>query len=105
MQCGVGTSYKSSMTTCALETCASHTSRISKDMACIAEPLVEGCAPEPCPYGQVYQNESSFNCMRSIECREECKYLDGVQYYEGDIIEEGLNYTWYSLQGHQFLVH
>ena len=56
--------------------------------------MVEGCAPEICPHGQVHESERDYKCIRSIDCKVECLYLNGVQYYEGDIIEEGLNYTW-----------
>lgn len=91
MQCDLGTSYKSSMTTCPLETCES---RSPKDDVCTSEPLVEGCAPEVCPEGQVYENARSYSCINSIECKVECLYFEGLQYYEGDVIEEGINYTW-----------
>ena len=94
MQCGVGTSYKPSMSTCPHKSCESLNIRNPTNPTCLSEPLVEGCAPEKCSNGNVYESESSYKCVRSIDCKAKCLKFGNIQYYDGDIMEEGLDYTW-----------
>ena len=95
MQCEKGTSYKPCTSTCPLKTCDNMVMYKKKTLECSAEPCHEGCTPDSCPEGYVYENEESKICVRTIDCKLKCMKEDDVQYYEGDVMEEGECQRWY----------
>ena len=87
MQCAKGTSYKPCASTCPLKTCDNMAMYKKITMECREEPCHEGCSPDPCPEGSVFESEESKICVRTIDCKVKCIKEDGVQYYEGDEME------------------
>ena len=110
MQCDRGTSYKPCISTCKPKTCDNLHEFRNPSQPCHEEPCVEGCAPEQCERGKVYESDQNlqvkhifskiyiinhcFKCINSLDCKMKCLYEDGVQYYEGDIMEESLHRSW-----------
>ena len=94
MQCDKGSSYKPCMSTCPLETCDNTASQARQIMTCSEEPCVEGCAPEPCKQGELYESLENMKCMKSLDCKVKCQTINGIQYYEGDVIDEESCRTW-----------
>ena len=88
MQCEKGTSYKPCTSTCPSKTCDNMAMYKKKTLECHEEPCHEGCAPEACPDGHVFESEENKKCVRSIDCKVKCMMDDDIQYFEGDVMEE-----------------
>ena len=114
MQCGKGTSYNSCMSTCPMKTCDNLAKQKHQTLLCNDEPCVEGCSPDTCSKGSVYENDvnfkvtfivslikslvlAMFQCVNSLECKSKCHMKNGVQFYDDDEIKEDGCETWYGI--------
>uniref|UniRef100_A0AAR5QHC1 Hemocytin n=1 Tax=Dendroctonus ponderosae TaxID=77166 RepID=A0AAR5QHC1_DENPD len=89
MQCDRRCSlYKPCISTCPFETCDNLMTNSKLTKSCSEDACVEGCSPKVCPPDFVYLNESYAECVPRNTCKPVCMELDGVTYYEGDLMEE-----------------
>lgn len=54
-------------------------------MMCKEDACVEGCAPKPCPDGEVYVNSLYAECMPKALCNPVCMTIDGKDFFEGNV--------------------
>ena len=113
MQCGKGTSYTPCMSTCPMKTCDNLSKQKHQTQLCNEEPCVEGCSPDTCSKDSVYEDDVnfkvwiifeyqvkkslgllSFQCVHSFDCKSKCQMINGVQYYDDDLIEEDSCESW-----------
>lgn len=90
MQCDERCSqYSPCISTCPTETCDNLLikNQLSTEN-CNEDTCIEGCESKPCPPGQVYLNSSLLECVPRNVCRVVCLEIEGVTYYEGDLIEQ-----------------
>lgn len=81
MQCDpVCSNYNPCISKCPIETCDS-----AFDF-CVEDGCVEGCQLKPCPPGLVFSNDTYSECVPRAVCKPVCKVIDGISYYEGDIV-------------------
>lgn len=87
MQCDpICSQYTPCLSTCPIETCDNVMNQAQEQRMCLEDTCVEGCQLKPCPENQIYFNESYSECVPKSTCKPECLKIDGVVYYEGDII-------------------
>lgn len=85
MQCDPHCSeYKSCISACPIETCDNILDQAQHQRMCVEDTCVEGCQLKPCPFGEIYQNNSHTNCVPKSLCRSVCIELNGKEYFEGD---------------------
>lgn len=60
---------------------------------CAQDTCVEGCQLKGCPEGQIYLNQTYSECVPASICKPTCLVLDGVTYYEGEIMESDTCHT------------
>ena len=63
MQCEKGTSYKPCVSTCPQKSCNNLARYNSLTINCKNEACVEGCAPEQCEEGQVFNTTNNFQVI------------------------------------------
>ncbi|XP_069683352.1 hemocytin isoform X2 [Periplaneta americana] len=80
--------YSPCVQTCPKETCDNYLFYNKLNHLCSEEPCVEGCEVTPCPSGKVYNNATSPECVPVASCKTFCMKVNGVTYYEGDVMEE-----------------
>lgn len=87
MQCDHHCSeYSSCVPPCAVETCDNMLLQGRSQQLCNSDTCVEGCLIKPCPIGEIYTNDSYTECVPKTVCRPVCLQLNGIEYYEGDVI-------------------
>ncbi|XP_030749920.1 hemocytin [Sitophilus oryzae] len=91
--------YTPCMSTCPHETCDNLLTNSKLTKNCGEDTCVEGCNPKPCPPDHVYLNESYTDCVPRNTCKPVCLELDGVTYYEGDLVEEDDCHSCYCSRG------
>lgn len=60
---------------------------------CAQDTCVEGCQLKGCPEGHIYLNQSYAECVPASVCKPTCLVLNGVTYFEGDVIETDTCHT------------
>ena len=55
---------------------------------------MEGCAPQTCHQGDVFEDDDHVKCINSLNCKVKCLKENGTQYYEGDIMEKTDSQSW-----------
>ncbi|KAJ3643777.1 hypothetical protein Zmor_026489 [Zophobas morio] len=99
MQCDERCSnYSPCVSTCPTETCDNLLVG-QKSKTCNEDSCIEGCVPKPCAPGQIYLNSSFLECVPRNICRPVCLEINGVTYYEGDLIEGDDCYSCYCSRG------
>ncbi|KAF7263559.1 hypothetical protein GWI33_001874, partial [Rhynchophorus ferrugineus] len=91
--------YSPCISTCPQETCDNLLTNSKLTKNCGEDTCVEGCNPKPCPPDQVYLNDSYIDCVPRNTCKPICMELDGVTYYEGDLVEEDDCHSCYCSRG------
>lgn len=100
MQCDERCSnYSPCISTCPTETCDNLLTHGQLSKTCKEETCIEGCVPKPCAPGHIYLNSSFLECVPRNICRPACLEIDGVTYYEGDLVEGDECYSCYCSRG------
>ena len=94
LQCQAGASYQPCVSTCPAKTCDNLASHGKLSLTCSEEPCVEGCAPQSCTQGWVFNSHNSQECINPLECKVECRMENGTQFYGGDTMEETDCQSW-----------
>ncbi|XP_017781781.1 PREDICTED: hemocytin [Nicrophorus vespilloides] len=92
-------SYSPCVSTCPVETCDNLLVQSPLSKLCKEDSCVEGCEPKPCPAGFVYSNSSLNDCVPKSLCKPVCLEVDGIVYYEGDLMEEDACRSCYCSRG------
>lgn len=88
MQCDPHCSeYKPCISACGVETCDNLFDQGKSSRFCAEDTCVEGCHIKPCPEGQIYANDSYVDCVPKSICKPVCLSLNGIDYFEGDVIK------------------
>lgn len=88
MQCDAHCSeYSPCISTCPTETCDNILNQAKDQFMCHSDTCVEGCQLKPCPPEQIYKNNTFSDCVPKSVCKHVCLVIDGITYYEGDIME------------------
>lgn len=88
MQCDpMCSNYSPCISKCPVETCDNFV------QSCVEDGCVEGCQLKKCPEGMVYSNDSYSDCVPRSVCRPVCKVVDGVTFYEGDVVKKDACHT------------
>lgn len=94
MQCDPYCSnYDACISPCPLDTCDNVLDQAKEQRMCQDDSCVEGCRIKPCQDGYIYKNDSFTECVPESVCRPICLELNGVVYYEGDIMESDSCHT------------
>lgn len=94
MQCDPTCSnYNPCIETCPVETCDNMMHPLKQDRLCKSDNCIEGCKLRECPTGTVYKNDSYTDCVPKSICKPVCMVVDGVTYYEDDVIKSDGCYT------------
>lgn len=89
MQCDERCSqYSPCISTCPTETCDNLLVQKQLSKICSEDTCIEGCQTKQCPPDYVYSNSSLSECVPRNSCKVFCMEIDGVKYYEGDLIKE-----------------
>lgn len=100
MQCDVRCSqYSPCISTCPAETCDNLLTNSKLSKLCKEDTCIEGCSPKPCPPDHVYLNSSLLECVPRSICKPICLEIDGVTYFEGDLISEDACHSCYCSRG------
>ncbi|EFA10333.2 hemocytin [Tribolium castaneum] len=98
MQCDTRCSnYNPCVSTCPIETCDNLLTQVGKN--CKEETCIEGCEAKPCPPDHIYANSSMFECVPRNVCKPICAEIDGVTYFEGDLVEGDECYSCFCSRG------
>ena len=94
LQCDVECStYTPCLATCPAVTCSNP---FGATALCKTDTCVEGCQLQACPVGHIRRNPSETACIPLAECPGAvCLHIDGVNYAEGQLIEEDECHSWY----------
>ncbi|KAL7040824.1 hypothetical protein ACKWTF_000531 [Chironomus riparius] len=94
MQCNPTCSnYNPCIEACPVETCDNMMHPLKQERLCKSDNCIEGCKLRECPTGAVYKNDSYTDCVPKSICKPVCMVVDGVTYYEDDVIESDGCYT------------
>lgn len=95
MQCDAHCSeYTSCLkSSCSVETCDNLMVQAKDQHMCAQDTCVEGCQLKGCPEDYIYLNQSYTECVPASVCKPTCLVLNGVTYYEGEIIETDTCHT------------
>lgn len=94
MQCDPECSnYNACIESCPVETCDNMMHPLKHERLCKSEMCVEGCKLKECPEGMVYSNETYKECVPKATCKPICLHVNGITYYEGDIITSDACHT------------
>lgn len=94
MQCDPTCSnYNPCIEACPVETCDNMMHPLKQERLCKSDNCIEGCKLRECPTGTVYKNDSYTDCVPKSICKPVCMVVDGVTYYEGDVLESDGCYT------------
>ncbi|XP_031619378.1 hemocytin isoform X2 [Contarinia nasturtii] len=105
MQCDPHCSeYKPCISACGVETCDNILDQGKNSKLCTEDTCVEGCHIKPCPYGEIYLNDSYTECVSKSICKPICLTLNGVDYFEGDVIKSDNCQTCHCSKGKQICV-
>lgn len=88
MQCDPHcSSYSSCVSTCPVETCDNILEQGKEQRMCKEDSCVEGCELKPCEKDSIYNNDTYSECVPLKVCKPVCMEVNGVMYYEGDIMQ------------------
>ncbi|XP_059615285.1 hemocytin [Phlebotomus argentipes] len=94
MQCDPEcSSYSPCISSCPVETCDNVITTSKDKWMCSEDSCVEGCKLKGCPAGHIYSNETFSDCVPKSICKPLCMEINGVSYYEGDILSSDLCQT------------
>ncbi|XP_067130718.1 hemocytin-like [Centruroides vittatus] len=88
VQCEECGRYEPCISTCPKMTCETKFLYSGLNDLCTNEPCVDGCEPKPCPVGQIFNNDNDFKCIPEEECKVQCMEINGILYYEGELIQD-----------------
>lgn len=79
--------YSPCVSACPIKTCGNAEKFGPVAPICAEEHCVEGCEINECENGMIYKNDSFTDCVPRNTCQEACIELDGITYYEGDLVK------------------
>lgn len=104
MQCDPTCSnYSPCISSCPLETC-DNILQTNDNQMCKEENCVEGCEIKKCQEGFVYSNNTFQECVPKSICKPICLTVNGVIYYEGDIISSDSCHTCTCTRGNKMCI-
>ena len=88
MQCDPKcSSYSPCISACPVETCENFMQTSNKQLMCLEDSCVEGCDIKKCENQNfIYANDSFTQCQPKSDCRAPCLVVNGVTYYENEVI-------------------
>lgn len=88
MQCDPECSnYSPCVSTCPVETCDNVLDQGKDQRMCLEDSCVEGCKIKPCAENSIYLNDTYAECVPTSVCKPTCLEVNGVTYYEGDVMK------------------
>ncbi|XP_022255312.1 hemocytin-like [Limulus polyphemus] len=78
--------YSGCVSVCPKKTCDNREEFKNLSRNCASEPCVEGCAPKPCPPGQVLKSNQEHICIPEAKCEKRSCSVGGHMYKDGQRI-------------------
>ncbi|XP_076369994.1 hemocytin-like isoform X2 [Tachypleus tridentatus] len=80
--------YSGCVSVCPKKTCDNRDEFKNLSRNCASEPCVEGCAPKPCPPGQILKSNLEHVCIPEAKCEKRPCSVGGHVYKDGQRIED-----------------